>query len=70
MQIDTVNGKDHLHGTAIAVFQQQILPREQATLVIERKKKKCQTDTTVYEKRICYEPVRENFRTEKITSIL
>ena len=60
MQIDTVNGKDQLHGTAIAVFQQQILPREQATLVIERKKKKCQTDTTVYEKRICYEPVREN----------
>ena len=55
MKIDTVDGKNQLHGTAIAVYQQQ-------KLVLERRRHPPGLKKTLYNISFCPEPSRLNMQ--------
>ena len=59
LKIDTVDGKNHLHGTAIAVYQQQNFSYDQTKLHIERRNHQ-KLKKPVYDVSFCPAPPRLN----------
>ena len=52
MKIDTVDGKNQLHGTAIAVYQQQNFTYDMEKLALERRRHQPSLKKTLYLKGI------------------
>ena len=60
LKIDTPDGKNQLHGTSIAIYQEKDLEHVQAPIKIDRSKVTYETTNPVHQQRYCSEPTREN----------
>ena len=70
LKIDTPDGKGQLHGTAIAIYQQNSVFKQKVTLPIERNSKPSKSNKSIYKTEYCSEPNRTNNKYLKYETFL